>query len=261
VGERVLSVMPAWTAATRDYQREPFTRPGVMAELQAALATLGKHFGLNAPGGHGVASDSLITWFKRIGFTSDPDFVRAMQAHAGSNVLKGRLWRLYTLCWAARSCLALAGDFLDLGVYNGKAIDVVRRYCGDIGARRWHLYDAFDHHPAEPSKGSHGPELCGKVRAMFADDPRFEIVPGLLPATLDLSGPVAFVQVDLNHAEAEIACLERVWPHLVPGAMVVLDDYGFERYRASYEAERAFFAERGHGVLELPTGQGLVVRR
>ena len=43
--------------------------------------------------------------------------------------------------------------------------------------------------------------------------------------------------------------------------MIVLDDYGWSLYRAQKQAEDAFFAERGYLVLELPTGQGLVVKR
>jgi hypothetical protein len=40
---------------------------------------------------------------------------------------------------------------------------------------------------------------------------------------------------------------------------VLLDDYGWYAYRAQKRAEDAFFAAQGYKVLELPTGQGLVV--
>lgn len=48
---------------------------------------------------------------------------------------------------------------------------------------------------------------------------------------------------------------------MVPGGLIVLDDYGWLGYRAQKEAEDAFFAERSYMVLELPTGQGLIVKR
>jgi O-methyltransferase len=48
---------------------------------------------------------------------------------------------------------------------------------------------------------------------------------------------------------------------VVAGGLLVLDDYGLLRYRESQLREREFFARRGVTVLELPTGQGLVVKR
>ena len=43
--------------------------------------------------------------------------------------------------------------------------------------------------------------------------------------------------------------------------MIVFDDYGWTGYRAQKVAADAFMQERGLAVLELPTGQGLVVKR
>ena len=40
----------------------------------------------------------------------------------------------------------------------------------------------------------------------------------------------------------------------------MFDDYGWLSYQAQQHAEDAFMAERGHRILELPTGQGLVIK-
>lgn len=40
---------------------------------------------------------------------------------------------------------------------------------------------------------------------------------------------------------------------------MLLDDCGGYAYRAQQRAEDAFFAAQGYKVLELPTGQGLVI--
>jgi len=48
---------------------------------------------------------------------------------------------------------------------------------------------------------------------------------------------------------------------VVPGGIIVFDDYGFYLFRRQKEAEDAFMAARGYHILELPTGQGLVVKR
>ena len=47
----------------------------------------------------------------------------------------------------------------------------------------------------------------------------------------------------------------------MPSGIVILDDYGWLVLRSQKDAEDEFFARRGYQVLELPTGQGLVVKR
>jgi hypothetical protein len=43
--------------------------------------------------------------------------------------------------------------------------------------------------------------------------------------------------------------------------MIVLDDYGWNAHRTRKLSADVFMLEHGLSVLELPTGQGLVVKR
>jgi hypothetical protein len=43
--------------------------------------------------------------------------------------------------------------------------------------------------------------------------------------------------------------------------MIVFDDYGWSAYRAQHDAEKAWAAKRGYRILEMSTGQGLLVKR
>ena len=52
-----------------------------------------------------------------------------------------------------------------------------------------------------------------------------------------------------------------MFERISPGGMVVFDDYGWAGYRDQKLAVDEFMRDRGHAVLELPTGQGLVVKR
>ena len=70
---------------------------------------------------------------------------------------------------------------------------------------------------------------------------------------------IAFAHIDMNNAPAEIGALEAIEDRLVPGAVIVLDDFGALPYRAQHVAETEWFAKRGVPVLELPTSQGLVI--
>jgi predicted O-methyltransferase YrrM len=64
----------------------------------------------------------------------------------------------------------------------------------------------------------------------------------------------------MNNAEAEIGALEVLWDRVVPGAVVILDDYGWAGCLEQKRAEDVFLTERGYQVLELPTGQGLLIK-
>jgi hypothetical protein len=72
---------------------------------------------------------------------------------------------------------------------------------------------------------------------------------------------IGFLHIDLNSPRAEIAVLERLFDRVQPGGVVVFDDYGWKIFRKQKQAEDAFMRSRGYEILELPTGQGLVVKR
>jgi O-methyltransferase len=84
-----------------------------------------------------------------------------------------------------------------------------------------------------------------------------------LPEALDRTMPtkIGFLHIDLNSPRAEIAVLERLFDRVVPGGVVIFDDYGWQMFHKQKEAEDEFMRRRGHEILELPTGQGLVIRR
>jgi O-methyltransferase len=248
---QILSLM-AYAGTT--YHRPPLTDPEHRRSFKEAVGTIMRTFGMNVPGYPGLAGDDMMVWSRHCGFTRDPDFVKAFEPYANSKMLRNRLWRIYTLCWAAKSCRAIEGKFIDIGCYDGRVTDIMRRYAGG----EWELYDYFDAHPADFSKPGHGPELYGDVSKLFEGH---KVVKGILPDSLDLPEKIAFAQIDLNHAKTELAVLEQVWPRLSVGGMIVLDDYGFADYLDSYEGERKFFSERGETVFECPTGQGIVIKR
>lgn len=251
-------ILPHMVFSGTGYREPPFTDPDTRQSFKDALRTMMSVTGMNHPGQNALAGDDLMVWFRNCGFTFDPAFVAAFAPYGDSKLLRARLWRVYTLCWAARSCRSVEGEHLDFGCYNGAVTDVMQRYAGG----KWRAYDVFDHHPAWYSKPDHGPDLLPKVEALFAGR-NVRVVPGLLPASLlaDLPERIAFAQVDLNSADTEIAVLEAIYPRLSVGGMIVLDDYGFSHYRASYDAEKRFFEDRGEFVYECPTGQGIVVKR
>jgi O-methyltransferase len=257
-------VEPWFGLINKMYREPPFDDPGRLQALVAALRALGKALQPNRAGAHAFLADDLAAWFRTLGFLDEPRFVQACGEHAADTVVRARVWRVHTLCWAAQSSLGVEGDYVDLGCYDGKTVQIIARYVDFARqARRYWVYDLFEDPPEEARKAAHGPQLKGEVEARLRGLGEVRVVAGHLPGSLEgaLPARIAFAQLDLNSAEAELACLERVFDRLSPGAILVLDDYGFVRYRDSHAREKAFFDVRSTPVLELPTGQGLVVKR
>ena len=64
----------------------------------------------------------------------------------------------------------------------------------------------------------------------------------------------------MNAAGPEIAAANFFWDKLVPGAMVILDDYAYVGYEVQKRAFDQFSKEKNVPILSLPTGQGLFIK-
>jgi predicted O-methyltransferase YrrM len=235
-----------------------------VGDIERFCASIQKAIDHLAVGGVFVG-DNLITFGKNLSFLHDERFMAAWRAHAASPFEQAVIWRTHVLCWAARHGLRRDGDFVECGCYKGTSARILYDYLG-LGSspKRLYLYDLFVHsgdmaHHAMPE---HSATLFESVKARFAGLANVEIFKGEVPGTLHGTVPerIAFLHVDMNNAAAEIGALELLFDRVAPGGAVVLDDYGWNGYRRQKDAEDAFFASRGYSVLELPTGQGLVIR-
>jgi predicted O-methyltransferase YrrM len=236
----------------KDYQKMD---AGTRRELQGTLRRLMQLLGANAAG-HSSFHDDLFVWFRNHFFTTDKRFHDACTDNLDM-MLRGRLWRLYTLCWACEQGLHGPGAIVDIGTYNGAALEVVLRY--QVEQRQTVAFDLFDNVPMEARKADHGPELVETVRQRL-EPWAVEVIPGDISDTMiRLPDEIAFCQIDLNDHESESAVFPEVYARLRPGSVVIFDDYGFERYRDSARAHQRFLRGR-ESILELPTGQGLLVK-
>jgi predicted O-methyltransferase YrrM len=111
--------------------------------------------------------------------------------------------------------------------------------------------------------------FCSAVIADYLDFDRvpkrfylYDTFDGIVPDSFSQAVPekIAFLHLDLNSSKGEIAALEVLFDRVSPGGLVVFDDYGWSGYQAQQVAEDAFMRQRGHRILELPTGQGLLIK-
>jgi len=196
----------------------------------------------------------------------DDDFVKAWQDNIENDSDQAIVWRRYILACAAYHCTQLEGDFVECGAYRGVGVKTVMDYLG--GARfpkSFWLYDLFEHeawmlHHAHPE---HGPGLEARVRKKFEGYHQVKIFKGNIPEVFEAQSPasIAYLHIDLNEAQAEIAALDALFERVVPGGVVILDDYEWSPYRSQKIAEDPWFEERRYRVFPLPTGQGIVIKR
>lgn len=210
--------------------------------------------------------DQLFTFNRNLSFLDDEKFMAAFNAHVITDVERSLIWRLAVVCWAARSGLRLEGDFVEAACYKGTTARIVCDYVdfSDQSSRNYYLYDLFEHDETMPHHAmpEHSKQLYQRVRQRFEKLPNVHITQGRLPDSLAIAAPekIAFMHLDVNNADAEVGTLEVLFDRMVPGAVLILDDYGWGAYRQQKMAEDPWLQQRGYQVLELPTGQGMVIK-
>jgi O-methyltransferase len=156
-----------------------------------------------------------------------------------------RQCRFYsTFQWAAHAAALPYGDVVECGCWHGHSTVAISRILRDHGfAGRFHVFDSFegglsnftdaDESFFELADAEKQQLVTGFqssedfVRSVTAEFGFVELHNGWIPevfAGFD-DGPVRFVHVDVDMFEPTKAALEFAWPRLVPGGVVVCDDY------------------------------------
>ncbi len=171
--------------------------------------------------------------------------------------------------------LSLAGDFVECGVFTGLLSVTICRYLdfSELDRVFW-LFDTWSGIPTDglneeelaavQQRNAHlyGRDVYEIAKRNFADYPNVRLVRGALPGTLGQAeiNSIAYLSIDLNSMAAERDVIEALWPKLTKGAIVVLDDYGFEGMEDQHDMWDKFAASQGTMIATLPTGQGLLIK-
>lgn len=196
------------------------------------------------------AASNLFTYQRNLGFFKDEKFVAAATTHIEGAAEEGALWRFAVVAWAARHGLRIPGDFVECTCNRGTAAKIVCDYL-DFGnvQKQYFNYDLYQG-PA-PMSGLNTERIPNAVNCR-----------NKLPDALAQSAPehIAFMHLDLKTADEEIGVLNALFDRMTPRAVLVLSNYGSLPHAKTQVMETAWFAARGYSVLELPTGQGLVLK-
>lgn len=189
-------------------------------------------------------------------------------------------WRVYVGLWAARNCRKLGGDFVECGVnYGFMSSAIMHDLDWDKTGKTFFLLDTFQ--GLDPRYVSEDEKKAGAleqsrawltsgfyvsgieaVQRNFSEWNNLKIIAGTIPETLlqITSFEIAFAHIDMNNSPPEVAAAEYIWPRLVRGGLILLDDYAFYGYRPQKIGMDGFARSVGTEVLSLPTGQGLILK-
>jgi SAM-dependent methyltransferase len=159
----------------------------------------------------------------------------------------------FTLVLKTQAAAGLRGDLLEIGCYHGRSAAVLAMHLGE--GERLILADAFDLPLDEPYGDTPAPEKVWSNLASAVPHLPRERIEILRGYSRDLRLPkdlrVRFAHVDGGHDSATVQvdlalCARR----LIPGGVLVVDDYAHPQYPGVSEGVRAFRAgDRGFRVL------------
>jgi O-methyltransferase len=226
------------------------------------------------------AYDLLYT-YHNCDFMKDPRFMKSYELGKATDINGTVLanyeiyWRIHVLCWAAAHAKKLEGDFVDCGVNTGIFSRAVINYV-DFNSlnKKYYLLDTFG---GLDERFSTEEEFNQKLNLKYKQNEaslyqqvqntfrgfNVKIIKGAVPETLPLvdAQKIAFLSIDMNCIQPEVEALNYFWDKLVPGAIIILDDYGYGNLTNEQKLAHDTFAKsKGVEVLSLPTCQGLIIK-
>lgn len=183
----------------------------------------------------------------------DQDLITRIRDRKLSYLSVQKLARIATSCHSIEA-LELQGVFLEAGCALGGSSILIASL--KTKERPLFVYDVFGMIPPPTkddtqevhdryrtivegdSKGIGGDKYYGYQENLFeivqsnlksfaidCDKQSVQLVKGLVQDTMNINQPVAFAHVDVDWYEPVMTCLERIFPNLVPGGSMILDDY------------------------------------
>ena len=196
--------------------------------------------------------------------------------HAGNKVLKstfrGENWTSFERKWNLKELLkqtkGVVGDFAECGVFRGGSAYFMCLEAKTSG-RHVHLFDSFEGLSEPQVEESHhwskGDLAISEqsLRENLAQFDNFSTYAGWIPERFDEVEDLqfSFVHIDVDLAQPTGDSIAFFFPRMSPGAIMLLDDHGSAMCPGARNAALTYFADRPEEVLDLATGQGLVIKK
>jgi O-methyltransferase len=168
-----------------------------------------------------------------------------------------------------QQALHLPGEFLECGVFRGgTALLEAATLQQHQQTRPLRLFDTFAGMPEVRSDldryqpGDFSRTSVDFVRKLLAPYPFVSLHPGFIPdsfAGLPIE-KIAWAHIDVDIYQSVRDCIDYIYPRLVPGGIMVFDDYGFPSCPGARRAVDEAFASLPEIPLCLLTAQCLVIK-
>jgi len=182
--------------------------------------------------------------------------------------------RGYTLFKLAKAAASLPGDIVECGCLEGGSTRFLLAGTGQDTGKTVHVFDSFEglSEPMEKDKldtrkaAWHKHSLTSS-RMLFENNIRayadmVSIYQGWIPERFAEVSHKKFsiVHIDVDLFEPTMACLDFFYDKVVPGGIIICDDYGSKSCPGAKKAFDEFFENRPEVLIEMPTIQALIVK-
>ena len=212
-------------------------------------------------GGHYIGDDYKL-WLK------EKDFIKQFRALSPHNYFS--MERKFALKEFARSVVDLPGMAAECGSYTGASAWFI---ANELQETDIYLFDSFEGLPTPGRQDASPPGVQQWQAADFAVSEdlilknlsafnNVRIMKGWIPERFPEVADKRFklVHIDVDLYQPTLDSLIFFYERLVPGGIIVMDDYGFENCPGAYSAANEFMETRPENIIHLPTGQGIIIR-
>ena len=180
-------------------------------------------------------------------------------------------WKNYERRWNMSQMLRLlpsvAGDLAECGVFEGAGAYQLCQFAREHD-RKVHLFDLFQGLSAPTENDGMfwtGGDLSvpeEKVRANLKEFSCFEIFAGWIPDAFAKAADrrYAFVHIDVDLEQPTLDSIAFFYPRMSTGGIILLDDHGYDTCPGARKAALDFMTDKPEPVIDLSTGQGLIIK-
>ena len=207
----------------------------------------------------------------------ETSYEEATEEHQKHKSIADIEWRVHILLSLAEAAAKNnpGSMFVDLGVDFGIFPKAIKAYFSGCPVDLHYMYDSFkglslkkghctrdELRESDPYYAELGSTRFEHLRDYFGEDSKYKIIKGWLPDSLKEippPKPISLLNIDLNSAWPEISSLIALWPKIVRGGFILLDDYGRNPTQRKSHDQLCMKLNKTQ-VCTLPTGQGLIIK-
>lgn len=202
-----------------------------------------------------------------LGWDTDPEFKAIAKPLDG--ISASPIYKLYTLWQMVPHMRGLEGEAAEIGVWRGGSVKVICERMKRIDHKcRLLLFDTFGGMPPcdktvdAHNEGDFKNTSVAEVKERIKEYDWCEIIPGFFPATAPPYEDLKFkwVHIDVDIYKSVMDCCEWFYDRMVPGGLMIFDDYGTHSCAGAKKAVDEFFANKTEAVIYSPATQAFVIK-